>query len=101
MVSVLVANTDTQTNVALTLARHDIVQMEADAVIGDTRAREMLPFFREALDTFDSSAPGAPSVCTLCGSADLELFDDITGELLDAAEAWTRCPRCTSGDEAR
>src|SRR5262245_11503655 len=40
LVSILVRNTEQQTEEALKTARHDIVQMEADAVIGDDRARD-------------------------------------------------------------
>jgi hypothetical protein len=97
LVSVLVANSEQQTREALTDARHDIIQMEADAVIGDRRAREMLPFFRTALDSFDGTAAGETSLCTMCGSADLEIFDAITGAQLDAQDAWVPCPRCEEG----
>jgi hypothetical protein len=96
LVSVVVANNPAQTEQALSDARAELVQ-EADAVIGDHRAREMLPFFREALDTFDGSVPGENTVCTLCGSANLELHDAITGAELDRAEVWIHCPRCEEG----
>src|SRR5437588_12167727 len=59
LVSVLVANTDEETQSALKTARSEIVQMEADAVIGDKRARDLLPLFRAALDTFDDNVPTA------------------------------------------
>lgn len=97
LVSVVVANSDVQTTQALSDARSELVQMEADAVIGDQRAREMVPFFREALDTFDGSVPGEATLCTNCGSTDLEIFDAITGEDLDQAEVWIHCPRCEEG----
>ncbi len=97
LVSVLVANNDAQTNAALTDARHDIVQMEADAVIGDSTARDLLPLFREALDTFDGNVPGEVSLCTVCGSSDMTVFDEITPDQLDAQDAWLPCPRCTEG----
>lgn len=97
LVSVVVANNSTQTERALADARSELVQMEADAVIGDNRAREMLPLFREALDTFDGSVPGEPTVCTSCGSIDLDVMDSITGDQLDRAEVWIHCPRCEEG----
>jgi hypothetical protein len=97
LVSVLVPSNEAQVDEALAAARSDLIQMEADAVIGDTRAREMLPFFREALDSFDSAEPGEKSQCTICGSTDLTVYDEITGELLDAQDAWVPCPRCDEG----
>jgi hypothetical protein len=97
LVSVMVANSDAQTTQALAEARSELVQMEADAVIGDQRAREMLPLFREALDTFDGNIPGEPTTCTNCGSTDLEIYEAITGAQLDEAEAWIPCPRCDEG----
>lgn len=97
LVSVLVANTARQTEAALSEARHDIVLMEADAVIGDDRARDLLPLFREALDNFDGNIPGEASLCTICGSADLEIFDQLSAQEFDAQDAWLRCPRCAEG----
>lgn len=97
LVSVLVGNTLAQTDEALATARAEIVQMEADAVIGDVRAREMLPFYREALDTFDGGEPGEASTCTNCGGVDLEIFDTISGVQLDSEAVWIHCPRCDEG----
>jgi hypothetical protein len=97
LVSVMVPNTDQETQDALKQARHDIIQMEADAVIGDRRARDLLPLFREALDTFDESVPAAISTCTMCGSTDLVIEKEITSEQLDESEAWITCPQCSEG----
>src|SRR5258706_6555591 len=75
LVSVLVHNTEQQTQEALKAARYDIVQMEADAVIGDDRARDLLPLFREALDRFDQDKgiiPPGINLCSVCGSANLK-----------------------------
>ncbi len=96
LVSVLVPNDSAQNDQALAQARSEIVQMEADAVIGDPRAREMLPFFRESLDTFDADMPGEASACTVCGSEDISVYE-ISGELLDEQDAWLPCPRCEEG----
>jgi hypothetical protein len=97
LVSVLVANSEQEIQSALKDARHDIVQMEADAVIGDKRARDLLPLFREALDTFDASVPAANTVCTMCGSANLEILSDVTADELDDQNAWIPCPKCEEG----
>ena len=97
LVSVLVANTDEETQEALKDALHDIVQMEADAVIGDKRARDLLPLFREALDTFDSSVPAANTVCTMCGSVNVEIMSDVTAAEYDDQNAWIPCPKCEEG----
>jgi len=97
IVSVLVANTPTQMRTAITAARRALVQMEADSIIGDTEARDLLPFFREALDTLDENEPGAVGECELCNSTDLQLIDDIDLVALDANEVWIPCPRCAEG----
>ena len=100
LVSILVRNTDEQTQEALKAARHDIVQMEADAVIGDHRARDLLPLFRQALDHFESDkdiVPTGINVCSVCGSANLQIAPDVDGSLFDAQDAWIQCPRCTEG----
>lgn len=97
VVSVLVANTDQETQDALRRARYDIVQMEADAVIGDKRARELLPLFRAAIDEFDGSEPAAVTICTMCGSANLDIQADLNGQQYDKQTAWIKCPRCEEG----
>lgn len=97
LVSVLVANTDSETEDALKAARSNIVQMEADAVIGDLRARYWLPFFRDALDRFDAELPGAISSCSMCGSHNIDLVRDVDGERYDNQSAWIPCPKCEEG----
>jgi hypothetical protein len=97
LVSVLIPNTPQQTNETLHAARHALVQMEADAIVGDPQARDLLPLFREALDTFDENEPGAVGQCSVCGSTDLEFHDDIDPTLFDEQDAWLRCPRCPEG----
>jgi hypothetical protein len=98
LVSVLVPNTDDEVQDALKTARRALVQMEADAVIGDRRARDLLPLFREALDTFDQeSVPPAITACTMCGSRNLEIQRDVTGEQYDDQDAWVNCPQCREG----
>jgi hypothetical protein len=97
IVSVLVANTPDQMRAANTAARRALVQMEADSIVGDSEALELLPIFREALDTLDENEPGAVGQCDLCSSTDLELFDDIDPVALDANEVWIHCPRCAEG----
>ncbi len=97
LVSVLVANTDQETQAALKVARSEIVQMEADAVIGDKRARDLLPLFREALDTFDENVPAAVSVCTMCGSTNVEIQNNVNADQFDAQDAWVECPSCAEG----
>ncbi len=97
LVSALVPNTDQETDEALKAARRDLVQIEADAVIGDQRARYLLPLVRQALDQFDGSVPAAVPNCTNCGSAHLEIMTGVSGKQLDARDAWVRCPRCEEG----
>jgi len=97
IVSALVPNTPDQMRTTITAARRALVQMEADAIIGDVEARDLLPFFREALDTLDENEPGAVGQCELCNSTDLELFDAIDPQLLDSNEVWIPCPRCAEG----
>lgn len=97
LVSVLVANTDQETDEALRDARSNIVQMEADAVIGDKRARDLLPLFREALDTFDSNVPVAVTTCTMCGGDNIEIQREVSGAQYDAQDAWVKCPLCEDG----
>jgi hypothetical protein len=98
LVSVLVPNTEQETDDALKTARHEIVQMEADAVIGDQRAKDLLPLFRQALDTFDrSTEPLAVTLCTMCGSANIEVQPDLSGEKYDHQDAWVPCPSCAEG----
>jgi hypothetical protein len=96
LVSVLVANSATETQDALRRARGELVQMEADAVLGDERARSLLPLFRAALDDYDGSEPAAVTHCTLCDSANLELHP-VHGPQFDAQEAWVLCPACHEG----
>ena len=103
LVSVLVANTGQQTQEALSEARSAITQMESDS-IGDvdvrtlTRARDLLPLFRAALDTFDEAVePAAVSTCTFCGSANIEVQRDVTAGQYDDQDAWIPCPRCEEG----
>jgi hypothetical protein len=97
LVSVLLANTDQETRDALKTARHDLVQMEADAVIGDVEARRLLPFFRSALDQFDGEVPAAVGACTACGSPHFEVITGIEEADFDAQGAWVKCPRCEEG----
>ncbi len=97
LVSTLVANNDQQMTEALANARSEIVQMEADAVVGDMRARDLLPLFREALDSFEADMAGEVSLCSVCGSTDLDLYDDVNVKDLDAQDAWLPCPRCEEG----
>ncbi|HLY25436.1 MAG TPA: hypothetical protein VKQ72_03790 [Aggregatilineales bacterium] len=96
LVSVLVPNSDQEVEEALKTARHDIVQMEADAVIGDRRAKELLPLFREALDTYDGSVPAATPTCTVCGKEHLQLLN-VRVSQYDDQDAWFSCPRCGEG----
>ncbi len=98
LVSVLVPNSDEETQDALKTARRDIVQMEADAVIGDKRARDLLPLFREALDSFEATDnPTITTTCTMCGSTDVEIQSAVNGQQMDAEDAWIMCPRCQEG----
>ncbi len=72
--------------------------MEADAVIGDRRARDLLPLFRETLDTFDQDeTPPAITTCTMCGSKNLDIQTEVTGEQYDDQDAWIKCPQCQEG----
>jgi hypothetical protein len=96
LVSALVANSSQETDAAVTQARHDLVQLEADAVIGDFRARDLLPLFRQALDTLDSGETAPATACTMCGSANIALHP-VAGELFDEQTAWVPCPRCEEG----
>lgn len=96
LASVLVANTTQETSAAVRQARHDLVQLEADAVIGDFRARDLLPLFRQALDTLDDDRVAPPALCTMCGSADIELYP-VAAEKFDEQTAWFPCPRCEEG----
>jgi ribosomal protein S27E len=94
---VLVPNSDDETQEALRTARREIVQLEADAVLGDLRAKDKLMFFRDALDNFREDDPPVSEVnCTNCGSQQLDLCP-IEGHLFDAQDAWVRCPRCEEG----
>jgi hypothetical protein len=97
LVSVLVPNTDEEIQDALREARSNIIQMEADAVIGDRRARDLLPLFREALDTFDENIPPAVTTCTMCGSSNVEVQRDVEGAQFDMHDAWVMCPSCGEG----
>ncbi len=98
LVSVLVPNTSEETQDALKTARRDLVQLEADAVIGDRRARDLLPLFREALDTFDErEVPAAATTCTMCGSASVEIVPGVSGAQFDDQDAWIKCPSCEEG----
>ena len=96
LVSVLIPNSEQEVQDALKSARHDIVQMEADAVIGDRRARELLPLFREALDTYDASVPAATPTCSVCGKEHLQLLS-VRESQYDDQDAWFTCPRCGEG----
>ena len=97
IVSALVANTSDQMRQSITAARRALVQMEADAIIGDVEARDLLPIFREALDTLDENEKGAVGQCDICNSTDLEIFEDIDPAELDANNTWLHCPRCGEG----
>jgi DNA-directed RNA polymerase subunit RPC12/RpoP len=96
IVSVLVPNSAQETQAAVERARSDIVQMEAEAVIGDERARYLLPFFRAALDEIDDDTPPAVSACSNCGSAAITI-QPMDGKRFDAQTAWIKCPRCEEG----
>ncbi|MBX3064356.1 MAG: hypothetical protein U0528_14720 [Anaerolineae bacterium] len=97
LVSVLAPNTAQETQDALRTARSEIVQLEADAVLGDLRAKDMLPFFRDALDNFrEDDPPVATILCTNCGSDQVEM-QPIEGNLFDEQDAWVHCPRCEEG----
>lgn len=103
LVSVLVPNTAQETQNAIQQAKDAITQMESD-VIGDvdvrtlTRARDLLPLFREALRDFDEDVePAAVSACTFCGSTNIEVQSNVTEGQYDDHDAWTRCPRCEEG----
>lgn len=96
LISVLVPNSDQETQSALRTARSDLIQMEADAVIGDKRALDLLPLFRAALDAFDEHVPAAVSACTHCGSEHIQLVS-TDSRLYDIQRAWVRCPRCEEG----
>jgi hypothetical protein len=97
LVSVLVANSEEETQDALKQARSEIVQMEADAVIGDKRARDLLPLFREALDSFDENVPPAITSCSMCGGSNVEIQTYTSGKNYDPENAWVQCPRCDEG----
>jgi hypothetical protein len=97
LVSVLLANTDQETQDALKVARRDLVQMEADAVIGDEKARRLLPLFRAALDQFNDEVPAAVGTCTVCGSQHFEVITGISDADFDTQNAWVKCPRCEEG----
>lgn len=97
LVSVLVPNTEQETQNALRTARRELTQMEADAIAGDKRARDLAPLFRAALEAFDENVPQAVSSCTYCGSTDLQLVGAEDSRLYDIQRAWVRCPRCEEG----
>jgi len=97
LVSVLVPNTEQETQDALRTARRDLIQMEADAIIGDERARDLLPLFRAALEAFDENVPQAVTSCSYCGSANVQLVSVGDSRLFDIQRAWVRCPRCEEG----
>lgn len=98
LVSVLVPNTEEETQDALKIARRNLVQVEADATIGDKKARDLLPLLRQALDTFDEAEiEKVVSNCTMCGSENIEVIRDISGEQFDDQDAWIQCPRCAEG----
>lgn len=97
LVSVLVPNSEQETQSALRTARSDLLQMEADAIIGDKRALDLLPLFRAALDAFDDNVPAAVSTCTHCGSGRIQLVGTDDSRLYDIQRAWVRCPRCEEG----
>lgn len=97
LVSVLVPNTEQETQNALRAARRDMTEMEANARIGDERARDLLPLFRAALEAFDDAVPQAVSGCSHCGSTNLQLVGANDSRLYDIQRAWVRCPRCEEG----
>jgi hypothetical protein len=97
LISVLVPNTERETQDALRTARRDLIQMEADAITGDERARDLLPLFRAALEAFDENVPQAVSDCSYCGSTNVELVGAEDSRLYDIQRAWVRCPRCEEG----
>jgi ribosomal protein S27E len=96
LVSVLVPNSDEETKVALRTAQNEIVQMEADLVVGDTRARDLLPFFRDALDRFHDDLPATHTQCNYCGSTHVEV-QRVEQVRFDEQDAWVPCPRCEEG----
>jgi len=96
LVSVLLPNTAQETQEALDTARRGLVQMEADAIIGDDRAKFLIPFFRASLDEFSDSVPAAISECTMCGSQHVEIIT-MAVKRFDAQTAWIQCPRCEEG----
>ncbi|MBX3083988.1 MAG: hypothetical protein KF716_20295 [Anaerolineae bacterium] len=96
LVSVLVKNNEQETQDAVRQAQYDIVQLEADAVIGDLRAKDLLPFYRDALDHFKDDYPEAATKCSMCGSDNIDL-QLMESSKFDQAEAWIPCPRCEEG----
>jgi uncharacterized protein with PIN domain len=98
LVSVIIPNTEQETQDALKTARDDIIQMEADVILGDRRAREMLPLFKQSVDSFASDETPTPETrCTMCGSANIEIQTDVNGAQFDAQDAWILCPNCKEG----
>lgn len=97
LVSVMVPNTDEEISAALKKARDDIMRMEGDAVIGDPRARELLPLFRMAVDEYGDEIRPVITACTMCGSKDVEIVSGVDGADYDAHDAWVHCPRCAEG----
>lgn len=99
LVSILVPNTEQETLDALQRTQSEIVQMELDAAVGDDRARDLLPLFRAALDSYYIQPPEvseSSNHCTECGGTQLE-FVALDSALFDAQAAWVHCPRCEEG----
>lgn len=101
LVSVLVPNTVDETDEALQQAQVDIRQLELDAEDEDVptqvRARDLLSFFRDAVQDFESEAADvAVTECSMCGSTNVEI-EAVTSGLLDDQDAWVHCPRCAEG----
>ena len=104
LVSVFTPATEDEIRAALDDTRDAIEKMESDATGEETsardmvRARDLLPLFRETLDTFDESIePEAVSACTICGSHNIEIVRDVTGGQFDDQDAWIHCPSCKEG----
>jgi hypothetical protein len=109
VVSVFIPSSAEQIQNALQDTRDAIDKMQSDMADDDievrdrARARDLLPLFQETLDYFDDpgdidiAQPGNLSVCTMCGSKDIEIPTDITSGLFDDSDAWIRCPVCEEG----
>lgn len=97
IVSMLIPNSEQEIADALKRARSALVQMEADAAIGDPEARDRLPVFQRALDNFNADVPAALIQCSQCGSTEVEILTSLDKGVLDSDSAWIQCPRCEEG----